>query len=39
MSGEELASGLIRASPLYALAAIFALRARTLARQGRPVAP
>ena len=38
MSGEELVAGLIRASPLYALAAIFALRARKLAGERRPVA-
>ena len=37
MSAEELVAGLIRASPLYVLAAIFVLRARTLAREGRPV--
>jgi len=39
MPDAELVSGLIRASPLYVLAIIFALRARTLAREGRPVAP
>ena len=38
MSAEELVSGLIRASPLYVLVAIFALRARRLASEGRPVA-
>ncbi|MGH2948185.1 MAG: cytochrome c oxidase assembly protein [Solirubrobacteraceae bacterium] len=38
MSGDELASGLIQASPLYVLAAILALRARGLANDGRPVA-
>ena len=38
MSGEELVAGLIRASPLYVLAVIFVLRARRLAREGRPVA-
>jgi putative membrane protein len=38
MSGEEFASGLIQASPLYVLAAIFGLRAGRLAREGRPVA-
>ena len=38
MSAEELASGLIRASPLYVMAVLFALRAHTLSLQGRPVA-
>lgn len=37
MSAEELLAGLIRASPLYVLAAIFVLRSRRLAREGRPV--
>lgn len=39
MAVEAIVSGLIQASPLYAMAAIFGLRARRLARRGRRVAP
>jgi cytochrome c oxidase assembly factor CtaG len=38
MSGQELLGGLIQASPVYVVGAVFAVRARTLARQGRPLA-
>ena len=37
MSGGDLLAGLIQASPFYVLAAFVAVRARTLAREGRPV--
>ena len=37
MSATDVVSVLIQASPFYLLAAIVAVRARTLAREGRPV--
>ena len=37
MSASELLAGLIQASPFYLLVAFVATRARTLAREGRPV--
>ena len=37
MTGGELVAGLIQASPFYVLVAFVLLRARTLAREGRPV--
>jgi putative membrane protein len=37
MTGGDLLAGLIQASPFYLLVAFVALRARTLAREGRPV--
>jgi putative membrane protein len=37
MTGGDLLAGLIQASPFYLLVAFVAIRARTLAREGRPV--
>jgi putative membrane protein len=37
MSASDLLAGLIQASPFYVLVAFVAVRARTLAREGRPV--
>ena len=37
MTGGDLLAGLIQASPFYLLVAFVAVRARTLAREGRPV--
>ena len=37
MTGGDLLAGLIQASPFYLLVALVAVRARTLAREGRPV--
>lgn len=37
MSREEFVAGIIQAAPIYVMAAVFALRARTLSREGRPI--